>query len=770
MTVLKRYLLNTLFYDSEGGGRRAGRTPFTEDRAALLARRMGLGRVCLVLLSLRGFLASPHARDLELALAVLEAMEQEAADKAPGFIPEAKLLFVERVGLDSVCVALELEASPAWESRLAVANGATMLRLSIRDNLHLTFPTIRDPYITVSAGFSIIPKSPQETDRALYSALVEAHRATLRPVDHAGAPFHDEYVAILVNQRIETSYQPIVDFASGKVLGWEALSACPTSASFDHFIALLRFAEETDTVPALDTLCRELALQRLGELGHGQKLFLNIHPETILQDMATPEETMVLLEQYGLAPRDIVLELSEDRCRVETEALTNRLEQFKLRGMGVALDDVGAACPDLRFIARLKPDYVKVDISLIGGIDTNPIHRTVAQALACMAGEMEASLIAVGIERETEYSFLVSMGFAAGQGRYLAPPATVKTDRLFTVPAKACFGANALTLKCAMAIRDLAEPTTAVDPDATVREVRRRLEDKPPMSNVVVVRNKRPIGLVMKYTLDYHLSSQFGQSLYLHRPISRIMDTSCLVVDANEAVEEVARLAMQRQSEKIYDDILVVEEGELLGVVSVQGMLDKMAKLQVEMAKGANPLTGLPGNVAIETEIERRAAAKTPTAFVYVDLDNFKVYNDVYGFDSGDRIILAVARAMNHALATAGGPEDWVGHVGGDDFIAFTEPDRVDELCALAIEQFAGESHTFYTQEDLAHGKMQGVDRDGRPREFPLVSVSIGSLICDFTAPFSISELSRKVATVKKLAKAEAGDSCVSMRWSVETP
>jgi GGDEF domain-containing protein len=223
-------------------------------------------------------------------------------------------------------------------------------------------------------------------------------------------------------------------------------------------------------------------------------------------------------------------------------------------------------------------------------------------------------------------------------------------------------------------------------------------------------------------------------------------------------------MAMRRENRKIYDDILVTEDGAFVGTVSVQTMLDSMARVQVELAKGSNPLTGLAGNVAIEAEINRRSRDGIPSSLIYVDLDNFKVYNDVYGFKSGDKAILLTAEALREAVSRQGEPDDFIGHVGGDDFIIMCGQKRAEDICRHICDHFAASAPDLYTPEDRARGFIVGRGRDGREGEFPLMSLSLGFLDCAFAHPFTMEELSGRVAEVKKYAKSRPGNSYVKDR------
>jgi diguanylate cyclase (GGDEF)-like protein len=324
-------------------------------------------------------------------------------------------------------------------------------------------------------------------------------------------------------------------------------------------------------------------------------------------------------------------------------------------------------------------------------------------------------------------------------------------------------GMGSAHLKPATPLRDLIQPSLTAPPEAKVQAVEGMLADRPPMSSVVVVAGETPVGLVMNYNLGRQLGTRYGFALFYQREIQRLMDPDPLVVDIAEPVEEVAKAATNRENAKIYDDIIVTENGAFRGTISVQKMLDHLAEIQVKIAMGANPLTGLPGNVAIEQEINRRSANAIRSSLVYVDLDNFKVYNDAYGFDNGDRMILLTARTIRTAVEATRG-ESFVGHVGGDDFVVITEPEIAEPVAEEIAKRFKAEVPALYREADRDQGCIQGKGRDGVERKFPLVSVSIGIVDCEFQAAFTMEELSHRVAEIKKFAKSVPGNAFVRDR------
>jgi diguanylate cyclase (GGDEF)-like protein len=174
----------------------------------------------------------------------------------------------------------------------------------------------------------------------------------------------------------------------------------------------------------------------------------------------------------------------------------------------------------------------------------------------------------------------------------------------------------------------------------------------------------------------------------------------------------------------------------------------------------ANPLTRLPGNLSIESRIERAIKDERPLAVLYVDLNQFKAYNDVYGYDAGDRVIKALARVLVDQLR-AGGAIDFVGHIGGDDFIALSTPDRMEQAANKICSQFDAIVPSFYNAADRARGKIVAADRQGQTREFPLLSVSVGICHNRDRALLSFAQVAQFGAELKKAAKSKLGSSYV---------
>jgi diguanylate cyclase (GGDEF)-like protein len=172
-----------------------------------------------------------------------------------------------------------------------------------------------------------------------------------------------------------------------------------------------------------------------------------------------------------------------------------------------------------------------------------------------------------------------------------------------------------------------------------------------------------------------------------------------------------------------------------------------------ERESGANPSTRLPGNIAIERALRQRIEQGTPFAVCYADIDNFKAYNDTYSFLKGDAVIQQTARVLLEAVETHGRRDDFVGHIGGDDFVVITTPDCVAPICEGAIDSFDRIAPLFYDAATRLRGFIDAHDRQGRPMRYPFVSLSIGIVSTDRAPIQHVAEVAQRAIDSKKRAK-----------------
>jgi diguanylate cyclase (GGDEF)-like protein len=620
---------------------------------------------------------------------------------------------------------------------------------------------LRHTGLGIDLGMGFAPVSCQEDDgewNALLSrALGVAQRMESRPLDMNELSITSRFNTILVQGWVSAHYQPILDFRTDTILGWEALARGPEGSAFRSPVMLFQTAEELGRLFALEKLCREAAIRNVGELKDGQKLFLNIHPKTMADPAFSPGQTLELMDKYGLTPDNVVFEITEQHSVQDFDLFYRTLAHYRSQGFQIAVDDAGAGYAGLTLIAELQPDYIKLDKSLIDDIHKDPVKRALVETTATFADKIGSRIIGEGIETRDQAVCLKDIGVHCGQGYFLARPAAPKPDVNEECRHLKTVGDIANNIICSPPVGDLAKPPHAVEMSCLVSTAHDFFRKNDSFTNIVVVRDNVPKGLVMEYHLNRQLSSQFGIALYHKRSIDAVMDKSPLIVDVDMPVEQAARTAMKREHIKAYDDIIVTRKGLLYGVVTVQDLLNVLARIQVEMAKGTNPLTGLPGNVAIEQEVESRIKQKRPFSIIYGDLDHFKVYNDTYGFKNGDRIIKLAADIMSWATRKHAPSDARLCHIGGDDFVLITPPDAVQRLCKSITRCFGRLVKNCYCLEDQERGWIQAKGRDDKERKYPLVTISLG--VIEIDGPCSLMEIGERAAHIKKYAKSIPGNS-----------
>ena len=225
--------------------------------------------------------------------------------------------------------------------------------------------------------------------------------------------------------------------------------------------------------------------------------------------------------------------------------------------------------------------------------------------------------------------------------------------------------------------------------------------------------------------------------------------TPIIVVSSN--IERNHRLDVLRESVEYYIKKPVDTDYLYYTVKNLNRLLNINRRI--------SPLTGLPGNVQIHAELKKRLSNKEDFSVLYLDLDNFKAYNDVYGFLKGDEIIEFTAKTILKCIHEEFMENSFIGHIGGDDFIAIVPSIHIDNICQSIIATFDQDVTNFFTDEDLEKGYIEVTNRKGVLEQFPLTSISIGVVIAESGRFANILEIGEIGAQVKHMAKSIMGSS-----------
>jgi len=300
----------------------------------------------------------------------------------------------------------------------------------------------------------------------------------------------------------------------------------------------------------------------------------------------------------------------------------------------------------------------------------------------------------------------------------------------------------------------LAQPGCTFPPDSSVDAVYEALKHDETITGFTVVKKGKTSGFMTKAAFNEILGGRYGYCLHSKKTIRDVMSHDFLKVDSRTTIDYVTKLAMQRPQEALYNPIIVEDEKGYCGIVTIKDLLDAYTEVEVAAAISTNPLTQLPGNMVIEGEIMRRIYDDAPYCILYIDVDNFKAYNDAYGFENGDLVLKFVADiAKNHA---ANG--EFVGHIGGDDFIIICDYHDAKGLCQSIIKKFSAGISAFYRDTDLKNGFIVSTNRLGVVDSFPIASLSIAGISNKTAAYRQIDEFSKAIAQLKKKCKKRSGN------------
>ncbi|HVK05343.1 MAG TPA: bifunctional diguanylate cyclase/phosphodiesterase [Armatimonadaceae bacterium] len=550
----------------------------------------------------------------------------------------------------------------------------------------------------------------------------------------------DALLRVLVEESLTAVFQPVVSLRDGSILGHEALvrgaEASPLARPDDIFACATRMG----LLFEVDTLCQRIALATARDRGltRDGTLFVNIHPASLRERAFHGSPLVRAVEEYGFSPSQVVIELTERQAIHDFAAFERALRAYRDAGFRIAVDDAGAGYSSLQAIAEVSPDFIKVDRSLVRGIDTAQNRRALLAVVSQFASQIGTRLIAEGIETMAEMATLIELGIEFGQGFYLARPGAVPEGQMSPEVSSRIVSAvqrrrRTLTGSGVPTIGEMrvpASPEHTLRPNEIVETVQERFFALDGGDGMAVVgADGRPVGLLMKRSLQARLSVPYGHAMLLRKLVMLVMDADPLVLEADVSMDEALQRLLARGQGKLDDHILVTDESGLyVGHVPARRLLEQMSRLQLSQARYANPLTGLPGNVQVEQEVNARLEADVPLALLYVDLDNFKPFNDRYGVAHGDEVIRALGQALLQTVDERGDANDFVGHLGGDDFLLITTPDAAPAISREVVRRFESAVPLFYAAEDRARGGFVAHDRSGVLTKFPMLTLSVAGI------------------------------------------
>ncbi len=574
---------------------------------------------------------------------------------------------------------------------------------------------------------------------------------------------------------LDFAFQPIVNIHTGVCYGFEALLRNHEQAGFQSIQGVFDRAFQENMLFFLDLKLRERVLEKYMTLDFHEKvkLFYNIDNRVLVSPDYSPAKVLFVMERFRLTPGTFCFEISE-RHDFETfllhdfrnlNEIKSTLNFYRQDFYKIAIDDFGSGLSGLQFLYHSEPDYIKIDRFFINGIASDARKRLFVSSTLNMAHILGITVIAEGVETEEEFYACKEIGCDLIQGYLIQRPTTKVCelkDRyddvvLLNRKNRRERGSDRKLINASMEYIEpiplYTEHHTFTDMVSVFERFRRhKVNTFFPVTNG----NDEPIGIIRERDLKEYVYSPFGKDILMNKSSGNILNfiTRLPISEINTQVEKILELfSIDEKSE----GILLTENGSYCGFLSASALIKLLNDKNIAEARDQNPLTRLPGNNIINQYIsEALSCSSTSHVLAYFDFDNFKPFNDKYGFRQGDRAILMFGDILKELSNSR---RVFVGHIGGDDFFAgfkLTEmsQDDIHETIREIISRFSRDANSLFAPQDRERGYYLSTDRDGNNQMYSLIGVSAGVLtIQSGHRTFSLEEMFAYLAELKKQAK-----------------
>ncbi len=588
----------------------------------------------------------------------------------------------------------------------------------------------------------------------------------------AGTPDHE---------RLHFVFQPIVDMARGEIFGYEAFMRSTAGTEPEELLACARLGGRMTELEHAACLG---AIAAFGRLRLPGRLFLNLSAPAIgAFAEAGAAALFAAAAAAAIAPARLVLELTEHERVTEPERLQAALAVFQAQGVGLALDDFGDGRSSLRLWLQLRPQLVKLDKYFAHDIHRDSRKVEALRAILDLAARLGAPVVAEGIEDAAELAVLRDLGCAFAQGYFLGRPAAAPVPQLAAAAAAVLASTKIAMLPHTAPPPELADTVDrlridapAVPPTAPNEALRGLFNRHPEFHAVAVVDDGQPLGLIVRRSFLDRYAHPYHHELFGRRPCTLFMSAPPFRIERTTPITALVGMLAGEDQRYLHEGFIITDNGRYAGIATGESLVRAVTERRIEAARHANPLTLLPGNIPITEHIRRLLQAGTRFAACYFDLNHFKPYNDLYGYWRGDEMIkLAAAAVCRHADPA----QDFVGHVGGDDFVALFQSEDWHARCERILADFNTAARSLFDAAELARGGFESEDRRGFRAFFPLTTIAVGAVAVARGHYRSPEEVASAAAAAKKRAKqcggfhvqAAAPDcACCSAELAEETP
>ncbi len=568
-----------------------------------------------------------------------------------------------------------------------------------------------------------------------------------------------------VREHIQVAFEPIVSMQTGVPYGFEAVLQGFDALGWQTPAQLHAYAGEQNWLAALDLCLLELTLTKYAQasLASNHLCFLPIADTRLLNlDDQHAGRICNLVKRIGLRPATLCFELAAAAWGYFATHSSNQPNpRLHLTDCGLVMSHFGGTTADLHTLYAHPPSLLKLDPFFLAGIASQAKKKLFVSKIVDLAHVLGITVVAVDLTEEMDLLACKEIGCDLLQGPMVAKP-TFETTELrsrYEEVTRISLRDRRSRRSDRNRIETWLEEIPPIQVDVPMSEVFDHFSKFQNRSYFPVLnQDDRPIGVIRERDIKGFVYSSYGKDLLAnkaYRKNLREFITPCPNVDLRQTAEHILEVYATNSESP---GIIVVDDFVYQGFLSSQALLRLLHEKNLGLARDQNPLTKLPGNNALfDYLVESLEKDVSERFYVYFDFDNFKPFNDTFGFRQGDRVILLFAELLRKHLNRS---RWFISHIGGDDFFAGTttgSENRVaDEILEL-LQAFFDNATSFYDQTSRSQGYIVAEDRHGQIREFPLIACSAAILIvAGVSSADEVETLTGFAAKAKKLAKASA--------------
>ena len=530
--------------------------------------------------------------------------------------------------------------------------------------------------------------------------------------------------------KLDYAFQPIIYAQSGKLYAVEALlrnvQDIPNITTIDDLFDLVF---SNDYLYEFDLLLREKAIKKFANINiPNLKLFYNLDNRIIYNKNYSSGNTQKILTKYNLSKDKIIFELSEKGTSIEQNALSTMLQRYKQSGYSIAIDDFGIGVSGLKLLYFSEANIIKIDRFFISNIDQDSKKKLFCSSIIDMAHIMGMQVIAEGVETQKEFYTCKDIGADFIQG-FLVQKPTKNINEI--LPIYNDISNLILDDKREDQNKFIDEQfIDKIEPlpvNSSLYDIILHFKKNTDHNFVPIIDEFRYfLGIIYESDIKKISYSQYGLSLAQNQNFSTTLLKylkPALSVEISWGIDKI--LEMYNLNFQNSLGIFITNSDKYLGFINLNSLLTMSYKRNIEIATNQSPLTKLPGNNQIEKFIANsfRNIQINTTHIIYFDFNDFKPFNDIYGFRQGDRAILIFSELLQKRYPK----NSFIAHIGGDDFFVGLTDFAFEDVFELTLDiqnEFKYSAKNLYSNEDKELGYIVSKDRFGTTRNFNLLSVS----------------------------------------------